>query len=103
MQDFEQPSKIPMPWASLANASYIRQIPTGSQIGVTPGAASFADGFPPLNAVPVAAGGVPPFMQDFNGILYAVTAWLRWMQAGGPIPFDQTFANSIGGYPSGAV
>src|SRR6478735_5788761 len=102
MQANSSPSKFPIPWGNSAGASFIRPIPTGSQIAITSGAASLTDGFPPINALPIAAGGVPPFMQDFNGILNIVTAWLQWYQAGGPIAYDATFQTSIGGYPSGA-
>jgi hypothetical protein len=42
-------------------------------------------------------------MQDMNGILNIVTAWLRWYQAGGPIFYDPAFQASIGGYPGAAM
>jgi hypothetical protein len=97
-----QPLKMPTPWASGAGAGFIRPVPNASQIHVTPGAASFSDGFPPLTFTPVAAGGVPPFGADMNGVLNQVTAWERWQQAGGPIRYDPTFQGAIGGYPAEA-
>lgn len=97
------PSKFPIPWANSAGTSYIRSIPTSSQTGVTPGAASLQDGFPPLTFTPISAGGIPPFGQDMNGILNQVTAWLRWLQAGGAVGYDSNFQTAIGGYPSGAI
>lgn len=102
MQATGSPSKFPIPWGNAAGAGYIRSVPTASQINTVPGAASFADGFPPVCALPIAAGGTPPYMQDFNGIFNIVTAWLQWYQAGGPINYDSTFQTNIGGYPSGA-
>jgi hypothetical protein len=91
-------------WAkNAASPAYVRPIPNASQISITPGAASFADGFPPLTFLPLAAGGVPPFGQDINGILQAVTQWLIWLQAGGPIYYNAAFATAVGGYPKGAV
>lgn len=102
MQSNSIPSKFPIPWANSAGASYIRSIPTTSQIGITPGAASLTDGFPPLNSVPVAAGGTPPFMQDINGILNIMTGWLQWYQVGGPISYDAAFQATVGGYPNNA-
>ena len=97
------PAKFPIPWGNSAGGPYIRPIPVASQQAITPGAASLTDGFPPLNFSPVAAGGIPPFGQDFNGILNEATAWLQWVQAGGSVPyFDATFATQIGGYPQGA-
>ncbi|KXJ63053.1 hypothetical protein AXY46_03280 [Achromobacter xylosoxidans] len=78
-------------------------IPVASQIGVTPGAASFTDGFPPLTMTPLAAGGVPPYGADFNGILNFLSSAARWGQAGAGYPYDAAFAAAIGGYPIGAM
>ncbi len=103
MQSSNIPDKLPIPFANAAGGSYIRPIPTASQIGIQDGAASLTDGFPPLNATPVGAGGVPPFMQDHNGILFAVSGWSRWVAAGGPVYFDAVFSTAIGGYPKGAI
>jgi hypothetical protein len=69
---------------------------------VQAGAASLADGFPPLTFIPVDAGGVPPFGQDMNGILNQITRWTQWQAAGNPVQYDSTFAVAIGGYPRGA-
>ena len=78
-------------------------IPVASQIGITPGAASFNDGFPPLTATPLAAGGVPPSVGDMNGVLFDISAWAAWMSAGGTVQYDSTFSAAIGGYPKNAV
>ena len=105
MQANQAPTKLPAVWANSAGSGYKNTIPTTSQIGV-PGAAgraSFADGFPPLNWVARAAGGVPPFGGDFNGFLAQLSAGLQWLQAGGVAAYDATFQTVIGGYPSGAV
>lgn len=103
MLDSDIPVKLPIRWAESAAAAYKRLIPVASQIGVTDGAASLTDGFVPLNATPIGAGGVPPDIKDMNGILFEISGWARWMAAGGPILFDGTFATAIGGYPAGAV
>lgn len=97
------PPKLPIPWAKNAGGSFIRTIPTASQIGIQNGAASLNDGFVPDNFLPTASGGVPPFGQDMNGILNWATEILQWTQAGGPWPYDATFSGLIGGYPSGAI
>lgn len=97
------PSVFNIPWADGATAPYIHAVPEASQIGITPGAASLTDGFPPLNFLSYLAGGIPPFGNDFNGILNQVTAWLRWNQAGGLPRYNAAFQTAIGGYPSGAV
>lgn len=96
------PGKFAIPFASSAGAGFIRSIPqtpTG-----TPGQASLQQGFPPENFNPVAAGGVPPFGQDFNGILNQSTAWNQWQAAGVAVPpYDATFQTAVGGYPNTAL
>lgn len=99
MQANNTPTKIPVPFADSGTKN---TIPVPSQIGITAGAASFTTGFPPLTFTPIAAGGVPPFGADFNGVLNAITQALRWTNAGGQYVYDSTFATSIGGYPKGA-
>lgn len=96
------PPKFGIPWANGAGSSYVRSIPQNSQIGIQNCAASLTDGFPPLTFALPAAGGCPPFGQDFNGILKQITQWSQWQAAGGPVFYDSGFAANIGGYPSGA-
>lgn len=103
MQASQIPAKFTAVWGNAAGNGYIRTIPASSQINVTPGAASLADGFPPLCFTPVGSGGIPPAGQDFNGILNQITAWSRWQAAGALPQFDLAFAQAIGGYPMGAV
>lgn len=103
MLNTDIPLKLPKAFATSAGAGYIRAIPTASQIGTLDGAASLTDGFPPLNATPVGAGGVPPDIKDMNGILFGISGWAVWQAAGGPIYFDAAFAAIIGGYPKGGV
>ena len=103
MQSSQIPPKFPIPFANAAGSGFIRTVPQASQIGITPGAASLTDGFPPVCFQPVGAGGVPPSGQDFNGLLNLITQWARWESAGGPIKYDSTFSAAIGGYPLGAV
>jgi hypothetical protein len=94
------PSKIQLPFASSGSKN---TIPVPSQISITPGAASFTDGFPPLNLTPIASGGIPPDGLDMNGILNQITAVQQWQSAGGSFKYDSTFSIAIGGYPAGAV
>jgi len=103
MQASDVPLKLPIPFANGAGGAYIRTIPVASQIGITDGAASLTDGFPPLTATPVGAGGVPPSIEDMNGILEEISAWSRWQAAGGPVTYDAAFQAAIGGYPRGAM
>lgn len=95
------PSKIVLPFA---NGGGKNTIPVASQIGVTDGAASWTDGFPPLTRTPKAAGGVPPAGLDMNGVLNATSAICRWTVTGAGYTYDSTFAAdaNIGGYPKAA-
>lgn len=101
MQLSNRPGKLVLPFASSGNKN---TIPVNSQVGITPGAASLADGFPPLTMTPVAAGGVPPSGLDMNGILYELSAIVRWANAGAGYPYDADFATDedVAGYPKGA-
>ena len=56
-------------------------LPVPSQIGISNGRASFTDGFPPWC---FSAGGYP-WGQDFNGLLFMISAWDQWQNAGAPI------------------
>lgn len=69
----------------------------------TTGRAGYDQGFPAINMTAKTAGGIPPFGQDFNGILYDVTLALRYMEAGSGFVYDSTFSTAIGGYKSGAM
>lgn len=95
-----QPTKVRVPFA---NAGTKNTIPVPSQIAVTPGGASFNDGFPPLTFTPVSAGGVPPAGADFNGILNAITAIQRWQCGGGLFTYDAAWSTANSGYPKGAL
>jgi hypothetical protein len=101
MQLSQVPAQIVEAWAS-GDATKTNPIPVPSQIGITPGAASWTDGFPPLCATPIASGGIPPSKADMNGGLYQMSAVDVWMCAGGGFPYNATFQTAIGGYPKGA-
>ena len=94
------PYKFSIPWGATATAGYITTLIPVNAVG---GAAGQSVGFPPITAANIAAGGIPPNIADFNGLGNYVTSWVQWQQAGGPIPYDATFAANISGYPNGAV
>lgn len=77
-------------------------IPVPSQIPITPGAASWTTGFPPLTMTPVSSGGIPPSGLDMNGLGNALSALLIWFNAGAGFPWDSAFSTAVGGYPAGA-
>lgn len=99
MQISNLPKLLPVPFA---NSGSKQDIPVASQIGVEGGRASYTDGFPPLTRTPIAAGGIPPFGTDFNGVLNDITSAIRWAQAGGGYGYDSTFSSGVSGYPVGA-
>ena len=89
-----------IPWASQADSSTVSAIPpTATAIG----RASMALGFPKATMTPLAAGGVPPYGEDMNGILAMLSIAARASEAGLLRPFSADFANAIGGYPRGAT
>lgn len=95
------PAKFQEIWAIHANPLYITTpIP---QTSTDPTRASQDLGFPPDTQVSVDAGGTPPHIADFNGVLNMLSAWSQWFSAGAPVFFDGTFASNIGGYPQGSI
>jgi hypothetical protein len=103
MLETDLPTKIVLPFANSAGPGFKRPIPVPSQIGIQAGAASFTDGFPPANFLPLGAGGTPPWGEDFNGILNQLSAWARWQAIGGSVPYDPSFVATVGGVPLGAL
>ena len=91
-----RPVNLQVPFA---NTGTKNTIPVASQIGITAGAASFTDGFPPLTATPIAAGGVPPSVGDINGSLNILSQHTAFLNAGGVYRFDAALSTAIGGYP----
>lgn len=55
---------------------------------VATGRASLPLGFPPITATPIAQGGIAPQREDFNGILYMLSAFSWWQQSGGMWKFS---------------
>ncbi|MFT8419392.1 MAG: hypothetical protein ABF636_11280 [Acetobacter sp.] len=90
------------PIGASAAAGNIAAIPQ-TQVSAGDGTASVALGFPPETFIARAAGGEPPRGQDMNGLLNLLSSALQVLQAGYLGPFDAGFAQSIGGYPLGAV
>jgi len=95
------PAQLVLPWAN-GDGTKTNPIPVPSQTGITPGAASWTDGFPPLCATPVTSGGLPPTKADMNGGLFQMSGVDVWMCAGGGFPWSSAFSTAVGGYPKGA-
>ena len=65
-------------------------LPPESQAIPNSGRTSLDTGFPPECSKAIADGGVPPYGQDFNGILRQITANLEWYSRGGQFNWDST-------------
>lgn len=102
MKQSDFPARLATPIAANAAGSDIAAIPA-TQAHPGDGTASLALGFPPETFIARSAGGVPPRGQDMNGLLNLISKILRAYQAGCWGMFDSGFAQSIGGYPAGAV
>lgn len=99
----QYPITEPFGAAAVVGPDITLPIPAPSQTGILVGAASFEDGFPPATrSDPETAGGVPPFGQDMNGILYMMSVYCAIIQAGQRVPFDAAVAAAITGYAVGA-
>lgn len=94
------PPKFAAVFANSAGTGFIRAIPSTT---TDPNAASLALGFPPNTFTDISAGGEPPDGRDFNGLFNQITAWCRWMAAGGSVQYDSAFSSANGGYPKFAV
>ena len=92
-----KPTQITVPFSSNGVKNTIPETATGSNL------ASMQEGFPVITMTDVDQGGMPPQGQDMNGILFDVTTAIRYQQAGGLFPFDATFAQTVDGYPLGAL
>ena len=79
-----QPTLMGTPFA---NAGAKNSIP---QTTTTLGKASLNNGFPTETSMPIADGGVPPQRADFNGMLYWLSTFATFQQAGGLFTYDAT-------------
>lgn len=67
------------------------------------GKAGFDVGFSSINMTSEAAGGIPPWGQDFNGILYSITRAIQYVQSGALPTFSSDLSTATSGYKKGAM
>lgn len=91
-----KPATATIPFATSGLKNTIPNTATG-------GAASYTNGFPSVTMLPIPSGGIPPDGKDFNGILYALSAAIVWMNSGGLWKFDSAVVTQLGGYAQGQV
>lgn len=92
------PKIITRAWASLGSRF---DIPENADAST--GKAGYAQGFSEINRTPLEAGGIPPWGQDMNGVLYDLSSAIQYQQSGVLMPFNSAFATAIGGYAVGAI
>ncbi|HHR6573249.1 TPA: gp53-like domain-containing protein [Providencia alcalifaciens] len=78
-------------------------IPENYETSMDSNQATWDQGFSQITMLPVAAGGLPPKGQDFNGILNQISENIVYQSQGGRFKFSPEYAESIGGYPKGAI
>lgn len=83
-----QPDLIPMPFAENATPGTIE--PIQATTPTVPQDATWSAGFPQVTMQPLAAGGIPPRGQNFNGVLNALSQHIFHMQGGGQYKWDDT-------------
>lgn len=98
-----QPDLILTPFGANAPAGNIDVIPETLAPSDPPQKASWQGGFPPVTMIPLAAGGIPPRGQDFNGVLNAISEHTVFQGGGGQYKWDDAYVMANGGYPKDAV
>ena len=91
------PTLIATPFAENGDKNVIPE-----SVGVKPQNATMQAGFPPITQQKISEGGIPPERNDFNGILNLYGQHIVHLNKGLPYEFDQSFADTIGGYPLNA-
>lgn len=100
MRASDAPQIFGVPFGAQADPSTINAIPRTKP---DPGRASMNQGFPSETFLPLAAGGIPPFGEDMNGILNMLSRAAQAAELGLLRPFSASYAEAVGGYPAGAT
>lgn len=98
-----QPDLILVPFAQDAPAVNVDAIPVNLSPSDPPQAASWSQGFPTVTMTPLAAGGIPPRGQSFNGVLQDITEHLVYIGGGGQYRWSSAYVTAKGGYSIGDV
>ncbi|WP_256125202.1 phage tail protein [Photorhabdus luminescens] len=96
----KNPNLIPRPFAQNGQKD---EIPADYKSDLPSQKATWNTGFPQVTMMPVTAGGLPPSGKDFNGIFNQISDNIVHLSKGGKYKFSLEYANSIGGYPKGAI
>ena len=93
---FYNPTIITIPWAANGQKA---AIPNSTEAA---GRASWPVGFPEVNALPLAAGGIPPNYLDFQGVLYALSVHAMYGQTGARYAWNSAIDYPVGSYVRGS-
>lgn len=85
-----EPPRIPRPFAEEGKRANIPDVTEKE------GRASWGEGFPKVTATPLSKGGIPPKRADFNGVLYALSQAICWLQQGGVWTYDAHIDYEVG-------
>ncbi|WP_258087354.1 phage tail protein, partial [Xenorhabdus bovienii] len=96
----KNPNLIPAPFAQNGHRD---EIPASHKSDLPSQKATWDTGFPQITMMPVTAGGLPPSGKDFNGVFNQISDNIVHLSKGGKYKFSQEYANSINGYPKGAI
>lgn len=97
------PTFIPEPFANQQVSTYIN-FPIPDAPPASPAnAACWKLGFQAITMQPEVGGGLPPYGQDINGVLYTITTHTYALQAGQLYLWNGSFATTISGYEEGAL
>jgi hypothetical protein len=98
-----QPDLILIPFGKNATPGTIDTIPKTRGPGDDPQQATWDEGFPQVTMTPLAAGGIPPKGQDFNGVLRAISEHTVFSEHGGQFKWSSDYVTESGGYSIGDV
>jgi len=98
-----QPDLILTPFGENATPGTIDPIPETRGPGDDPQQATWDEGFPLVTMTPLAAGGIPPKGQDFNGVLNAISEHTVFTGRGGQYKWSSAYVTASGGYSIGDV
>ena len=96
----KNPKLIAKPFAKNGQKNVI---PENYETSMESNQATWDQGFGQITMLPVAAGGLPPKGQDFNGIFNQISENIVYLSQGGRFKFSAEYAEAIGGYPKGAI
>lgn len=94
------PLFIPIQFAANGLKNVIQKVLQPTQ---EPNEASWDKGYGNITMIPKENGGLPPFGQDMNGVLYTLSDHAVHRQNGGQILFSQDVIDNYGGYAQNSI